>query len=163
MFVACLAGAKRHSCALHEVIFHPIFRATLLRLAPTLQIDYSRRHLNTITILPTFLCLHTVPTNNSLSTLSAPATQDRAISTLCLGMFARQLLYGVLICREHCCAVYGLDKHLKQHHSMPAAKRRALLDSYKDFDVLLPAEVSLPLAYSNPIPGLQLGRYNVPF
>jgi hypothetical protein len=66
-------------------------------------------------------------------------------------MFARQLLYGVLICREHCCAVYGLDKHLKQHHSMPAAKRRALLHSYKDFDVLLPAEVSLPLAYSNPI------------
>jgi hypothetical protein len=62
-------------------------------------------------------------------------------------MFARQLLYGVLICREHCCAVYGLDKHLKQHHSMPAAKRRALLDSYKDFDVLLPAEVSLPLSH----------------
>jgi hypothetical protein len=49
---------------LHEVLFHPMFRATPLRLAPTLEIDLSRRHLNTITILPTFTCLHTVPTNN---------------------------------------------------------------------------------------------------
>jgi hypothetical protein len=69
-------------------------------------------------------------------------------------MFARYLLYGVLICREHCCAVYGLDKHLKQHHSMSAAERKSLLASYKDFDVLPPAEVTQPAPYGPPIDAL---------
>jgi hypothetical protein len=66
-------------------------------------------------------------------------------------MFTRYPPYQVLICCEHHCAVYGLDKHLERHHAMPAAARRALLAEYKDFDLLLPAEVGLPLLYSYPI------------
>jgi hypothetical protein len=69
-------------------------------------------------------------------------------------MFARHVLYRVLICREHRCAVYGIDKHLKQHHSMTAAERRALITSYKDSDVLPPAEVAQPAPYGPPIDAL---------
>jgi hypothetical protein len=69
-------------------------------------------------------------------------------------MFARLALYRVLICCEHGCAVYGLDKHLKQHHSMPAAERRALITSYEDFNVLPPAEVAQPAPYGPPIDAL---------
>jgi hypothetical protein len=74
-------------------------------------------------------------------------------------MFARHVLYRVLICREHGCAVYGLDKHLKQHHSMPAAERRALITSYEDFDVLPPAEVAQPAPYGPPIDALGPAQY----
>jgi hypothetical protein len=66
-------------------------------------------------------------------------------------MFMQYLPYQVLICCEHRCAVYGLDKHLERHYAMPAAARRALLTEYEDFDLLPPAEVSLPLPYSYPI------------
>ena len=69
-------------------------------------------------------------------------------------MFARHELYRVLICREHGCAVYGLDKHLKQHHSMPAAERRELLALYEDFHRLPPAEVAQPAPYGLPIDAL---------
>jgi hypothetical protein len=69
-------------------------------------------------------------------------------------MFTRYVLYRVLICREHGCAVYGLNKHLKQHHSMPAAERRALITSYEDFDVLPPAEVAQNAPYGPPINAL---------
>ena len=54
----------------------------------------------------------------------------------------------MLLCREHRCAVYGLDKHLKQQHRMPAAARRALLATYESIDVLSPGEFSQPLPYS---------------
>jgi hypothetical protein len=70
-------------------------------------------------------------------------------------MFMRYLPYQVLICCEHCCTVYGLDKYLERHHAMPAAARRMLLAEYKDFDLLPPAELGLPLPYSYPI--IELG------
>jgi hypothetical protein len=63
-------------------------------------------------------------------------------------IFARFTLYRVLVCREHRCAVYGLDEHLKRHHrNMPIPKRRELLDLYKDFHRLPPAEVVRPAPY----------------
>jgi hypothetical protein len=34
-------------------------------------------------------------------------------------MFTQYPSYQVLICCEHRCAVYGLDKHLEWHHAMP--------------------------------------------
>jgi hypothetical protein len=55
------------------------------------------------------------------------------------GVFAYFTLYSVLVCREHRCAVYGLDERLKQYHSMLAAETRALLASYENFNVLPPA------------------------
>jgi hypothetical protein len=69
-------------------------------------------------------------------------------------MFAQHERYGVLICRAHSCAVYGLNKHLKQHHGMPAAERRALLTSYEDFNIPPPAEVAQPAPYGPPIDAL---------
>jgi hypothetical protein len=64
------------------------------------------------------------------------------------GIFARFALYGVLVCREHRCAVYGLDEHLKRHHSnTPILKRRELLALYEDFHRLPPAEVAQPAPY----------------
>jgi hypothetical protein len=71
------------------------------------------------------------------------------------GIFARFALYGVLVCREHRCAVYGLDEHLKRHHgNTPISKRRELLALYEDFYRLPPAEVVQPAPYSLPIDAL---------
>jgi hypothetical protein len=39
-------------------------------------------------------------------------------------MFTRYPPYQVLICCEHRCAVYGLDKHLERHHTMPIPGRQ---------------------------------------
>jgi hypothetical protein len=64
-------------------------------------------------------------------------------------MFTYYKPYQVLLCREHHCAVYGLDKHLKQQHGMPAAERRALLATYKGINLLPPAQVSQPLPYTS--------------
>jgi hypothetical protein len=69
-------------------------------------------------------------------------------------MFTYYEPYQVLLCREHCCAVYGLDKHLKQQHGMPAVKRRALLATYKGINLLPPAEVAQPAPYGPPIDAL---------
>lgn len=52
-------------------------------------------------------------------------------------MFIPFLSYGVLICREYCCAVYSLDEHLKRRHAMPTLERRALLAAYADFPLAL--------------------------
>ncbi|KAF2676581.1 hypothetical protein K458DRAFT_180343 [Lentithecium fluviatile CBS 122367] len=67
-------------------------------------------------------------------------------------MFARLPgLDGVLVCRHHGHAVYGLDEHMKRHHNMPAAERRAQLALYKDAALLPPAEVPLLEPYGRPI------------
>jgi hypothetical protein len=63
-------------------------------------------------------------------------------------MFAYLAVHSVLVCCEHRCAIYGLDEHLKRHHSMPAEERRALLAAYEDFNVLPLAEVIQPTPYS---------------
>ncbi|KAF2820467.1 hypothetical protein CC86DRAFT_113447 [Ophiobolus disseminans] len=65
--------------------------------------------------------------------------------------FAYMALYSVLVCRKHGCAIYGLDEHLKRHHHMSAAERRALLAAYKDCNVLPLAEVTQPMPCSAPI------------
>jgi hypothetical protein len=66
-------------------------------------------------------------------------------------MFTYYEPYQVLLCCEHRCAVYGLDKHLKRHHSMPAAERRALLATYEDLHLVQPAKVRQPAPYSRAI------------
>ncbi|KAF2830272.1 hypothetical protein CC86DRAFT_182769 [Ophiobolus disseminans] len=62
--------------------------------------------------------------------------------------------YSVLLCREHCCAVYGLDRHLKKHHHMPAPQRRELLALYEGLPLLPPGKVAQPAPYSSPIDAL---------
>jgi hypothetical protein len=44
-----------------------------------------------------------------------------------MAIYTQYQAYGVLLCCEHQCAVYGLNKHLKRHHSMLAAEWRELL------------------------------------
>jgi len=74
-------------------------------------------------------------------------------------IFTRFALYGVLVCREHQCAVYGLDEYLKRHHhDMPISKRRELLDLYEDFHHLPPVEVVQPAPYGLPIDALGLAQ-----
>jgi hypothetical protein len=68
-----------------------------------------------------------------------------------MAIFTQYPAYNVLICREHRCAVYGLDKHLERHHNMRAAERRASIASYDDFALLAPGEVAQPAPYSRPI------------
>jgi hypothetical protein len=68
-----------------------------------------------------------------------------------MAIFTQYPAYSVLLCRKHCCAVYGLNKHLKRHHSMPAAERRELLALYKDFALIAPGEVTQPAPYRSPI------------
>jgi hypothetical protein len=57
----------------------------------------------------------------------------------------------VLLCRKLGCAVYGLNKHLERHHSIPAVEQRELLTLYEDFALLAPGEVTQPASYSSPI------------
>jgi hypothetical protein len=71
------------------------------------------------------------------------------------GIFARFALYGVLVCREHRCAVYGLDEHLKRHHrNTSISKRRELLALYEDLHRLPTEEVVQPAPYGLPIDAL---------
>jgi hypothetical protein len=71
-------------------------------------------------------------------------------------MFFYLSAYSVLICVEHRCAVYGLDEHLKRHHSLPAARRRELLAAYRGFAIYALKHVTLPAPSSAPI--AELGR-----
>jgi hypothetical protein len=68
-----------------------------------------------------------------------------------MAIFIRYPAYSVLLCREHRCAVYSLNKHLERHHNMPAAKRRALLASYEDIALVAPGEVTQLAPYSSSI------------
>jgi hypothetical protein len=66
-------------------------------------------------------------------------------------MFTYLSAYSVLICNEHQHAVYGLDEHLKRHHSLPIARRRELLTAYAGLAINTPREVALPTPNSAPI------------
>jgi hypothetical protein len=71
-----------------------------------------------------------------------------------MAIFTRYPAYSVLLCYEHCCAVYGLDKHLKQYHNMRAAEQRAWLALYKNFVLVAPEDVAQPAPYSSAIDAL---------
>jgi hypothetical protein len=66
-------------------------------------------------------------------------------------MFTYLPAYRVLICVEHQHAVYGLDEHLKRHHSLLAAKRRELRAAYTGLAINAPTQISLPAPNSPPI------------
>jgi hypothetical protein len=71
-------------------------------------------------------------------------------------MFTYLPAYRVLICVEHQHAVYGLDEHLKRHHSLPAARRKELRAAYAGLAIDAPTQLSLPAPNSAPI--AELGR-----
>jgi hypothetical protein len=71
-------------------------------------------------------------------------------------MFTYLPAYRVLICVEHYRAVYGLDKHLKRHYSLPAARRRELRAAYAGLAIDAPMHATLLAPSSAPI--AELGR-----
>jgi hypothetical protein len=59
-------------------------------------------------------------------------------------------------CAEHRTAVINLDKHLSQHHSVPASARRQIVNCFSRLKQLDPAEIKLPEEPAQPIE--ELGR-----
>ncbi|KAF1922185.1 uncharacterized protein M421DRAFT_10755 [Didymella exigua CBS 183.55] len=66
-------------------------------------------------------------------------------------MFTYLPLYGVLVCQEHCYAVYNLDEHLKRLHKLPSAERRRLIASYSGLALSPPERVPAPEPYGPPV------------
>jgi hypothetical protein len=66
-------------------------------------------------------------------------------------MFTYLPAYHVLICVEHHHAVYGLDKHLKRHHSLPIARRKEVRAAYADLAINALKHVTIPAPSSAPI------------
>jgi hypothetical protein len=73
-------------------------------------------------------------------------------------MFTYLPRYRVLICGEHQQAVYGLDEHIKRHHSLPIAQRRELLAAYAGLAIDTPMQITLPELHSAPIPELAIAQ-----
>lgn len=59
--------------------------------------------------------------------------------------------FGVLVCKEHHTAVVNLDTHLLQHHSVPAATRKQVVQRFSCFTPVDPAEIELPDQPAQPI------------
>jgi hypothetical protein len=74
----------------------------------------------------------------------------------CAEIFCFLEEYGVLVCKQHRTAVINLDKHLSQHHSVPASSRRQIVDCFSRLKQLDPAEIKLPEEPAQPIE--ELGR-----
>jgi hypothetical protein len=74
----------------------------------------------------------------------------------CAEIFCFLEEYGVLVCKQHRTAVINLDKHLSQHHSVPASARRQIVDCFSRLKQLDPAEIKLPEEPAQPIE--ELGR-----
>jgi hypothetical protein len=64
--------------------------------------------------------------------------------------------YGVLVCKQHHTAIVILDKHLLQHHKVPAATRRQVVECFSRLRLVEPAKTKLPEEPAQPIE--QLGR-----
>jgi hypothetical protein len=74
----------------------------------------------------------------------------------CAEIFCFLEEYGVLVCKQHRTAVINLDKHLSQHHSVPASARRQIVNCFSRLKQLDPAEIKLPEEPAQPIE--ELGR-----
>jgi hypothetical protein len=65
----------------------------------------------------------------------------------CAEIFCFLEEYGVLVCKQHRTAVINLDKHLSQHHSVPASSRRQIVDCFSR--LVYDAPVRQPLNHLN--------------
>lgn len=59
--------------------------------------------------------------------------------------------FGVLVCKEHHTAVVNLNTHLLQHHNVPAATRKQVVEHFSSFSTVNPAEIELPDEPAQPI------------
>jgi hypothetical protein len=62
--------------------------------------------------------------------------------------------FRVLVCKEHYTAVVNLNTHLLQHHSVPAATRKQVVERFSRFAPVDPAEIELPDEPAQPIEAL---------
>ena len=62
--------------------------------------------------------------------------------------------FSVLVCKEHRTAIINVDKHLLQHHALPAAVRRPLVKHYSQYEIVDPKSVKLPEQPADPINAL---------
>ena len=63
--------------------------------------------------------------------------------------------FSVLVCKEHHTAVVNLDTHLLQHHNVPAATRKQIVEHFSSFATVSPAEIELPDEPAQPIDELR--------
>ncbi len=59
--------------------------------------------------------------------------------------------YSVLVCKEHRTAVVNLNTHLLQHHNVPTATRKQIVERFSHFATVSPAEIELPEEPAQPI------------
>jgi superfamily II DNA helicase RecQ len=59
--------------------------------------------------------------------------------------------FGVFVCKEHHTAVINLNTHLLQHHNVPAATRKQVVERFSHFAPVDPAEMELPDEPAQPI------------
>jgi hypothetical protein len=50
----------------------------------------------------------------------------------------------VLVCRDHRTGVLNLDRHLSQHHHVPAAARRKIVQRFSPYTLTKPNNIELP-------------------
>jgi hypothetical protein len=89
--------------------------------------------------------------NNSAQTRTQPAklTVKNCDDVIC---FLDQ--FRVLVCKEHRTAIINVDKHLSQHHALPAALRRPLVEHYSQYETVNPTAIELPEQPADPIDAL---------
>lgn len=59
--------------------------------------------------------------------------------------------YSVLVCKEHRTAVVNLDTHLLQHHNVPTATRKQIVERFNHFATVIPDDIELPEEPAQPI------------
>lgn len=59
--------------------------------------------------------------------------------------------FGVLVCKDHRTGVVNLDTHLLQHHHVPAATRREIVERFRHYTLTEPNDVELPDEPAMPI------------
>jgi hypothetical protein len=52
--------------------------------------------------------------------------------------------FSVFVCREHQTAVVDFDTHLLQHHNVPAATRKQVVEQFRQSTPVDPSEIELP-------------------
>jgi hypothetical protein len=89
--------------------------------------------------------------NNSAQTRTQPAklTVKNCDNVIC---FLDQ--FRILVCKEHRTAIINVDKHLLQHHALPAALRRPLVEHYSQYETVNPTAIELPEQPADPIDAL---------
>lgn len=60
-------------------------------------------------------------------------------------------VYSILICQEHRCAVYSLNRHLKSYYKLSATARHKHIAAYSYLKTLPPDQVNIPAAGSAPL------------